>query len=305
LLQLPAVLAGTAIGQGSVLAQVGQLGLGFGLNALLLKYSRSAEEQADALGAQLMAAAGYNPLAMAEFFEKLEAEDKSRAPEFLSSHPDPGDRREDVQKEIQALPQRKYASNQTGSFDNAKQLVAQLPPPDERMSRARAASGGTFTGGAPTSFTTLNTPRFSLAYPADWQVYGDRNSSMITLAPERALLRNPYGGVDVGYGAILSYYQPDTVASIQQSTQEIVQHLVASNPTMSVAASARSIRVDGAQGHVVTLRSASPYGGTEVDLLLTVLRPEGIFYIVFIVPEQVHAQNQNVFDRMAQSLRFH
>ena len=53
-----------------------------------------------------MAAAGYNPLEMARFFEKLEAEGGQRAPQFLSSHPNPGNRVQDVQAEIQALPQR-------------------------------------------------------------------------------------------------------------------------------------------------------------------------------------------------------
>ena len=37
-----------------------------------------------------MAQAGYNPLEMARFFEKLAAEGGARGPAFLSSHPDPG-----------------------------------------------------------------------------------------------------------------------------------------------------------------------------------------------------------------------
>jgi Zn-dependent protease with chaperone function len=43
ILQLPAAIAGAVLGQSGAVGQLGQLGLGFGLNALMLKYSRSAE----------------------------------------------------------------------------------------------------------------------------------------------------------------------------------------------------------------------------------------------------------------------
>jgi predicted Zn-dependent protease len=305
LLQLPAALAGAAIGQGSVLAQVGQLGLGFGLNALMLKYSRSAETQADALGAQLMAGAGYNPLEMANFFEKLEAEGGSRAPVFLSSHPDPGSRRENVQREITGLPQRQYATNQTGFLDDAKRMVAQLPAPDSRTQSARAARGFTVPESQPARFRTLAANRFSLSYPVGWRVYGNQNAPIVTLAPERGLARNEHGGVDVAYGVIAGYYRPESdSASVQESTQEMVRHLLASNPSMSVRDRAAPVAVDGSSGQLVTLSSASPYGGTEFDVLMTMSRPEGLFYMVFIAPEQVYPQARETFNRMRESLRF-
>ena len=67
LLQIPAALAGFALG-GSMLGQLAQAGVGLGLNGVLLKYSRDAESQADLLGAQMMAQAGWNPLEMSRFF---------------------------------------------------------------------------------------------------------------------------------------------------------------------------------------------------------------------------------------------
>jgi predicted Zn-dependent protease len=302
LLQIPAAIAGGVMGQGSVLGQLGQVGLGFGLNALLLKYSRSAEEQADALGAQLMANAGYNPIEMARFFEKLEGEGASRAPEFLSSHPSPGNRIEDVQREVQALPQRNYAENLTGDFAQAKQLVARLPKP--RVPEQQAVASAGYTPPVPANFQTLNTARFQVAYPAGWQVYGSNNSPMVTLAPEQALVRNQYGGVDVGYGLIISYYQPERATSVAGATQELVGHIVASNPTMSVAGQARAVQAGGVNGQVITLRSRSPYGGSEVDVLLTAPRPEGLFYMVFIAPEQHWGQLEGAFDQILRSIRF-
>jgi predicted Zn-dependent protease len=62
IIQLPAVLAGAAIGDGGALGQLSQLGIGLGLNALMAKYSRSAEKEADALGTRIMMRAGYDPV---------------------------------------------------------------------------------------------------------------------------------------------------------------------------------------------------------------------------------------------------
>jgi predicted Zn-dependent protease len=130
LVQLPAVVAGQAIGQESTIAQLGQLGLGLGVNSVLLKYSRDAEREADALGTQIMSQAGYNPLEMARFFEKLEAEGGARAPEFLSSHPNPGNRVSAVRAEIATMQQRDYRAD-TGQFPRMRQLAGQLPPPKQ------------------------------------------------------------------------------------------------------------------------------------------------------------------------------
>ncbi|MFN3326415.1 MAG: M48 family metallopeptidase [Bryobacteraceae bacterium] len=125
--QLPAVLAGVTVG-GTMLGQLAQLGVGLSTTGLLLSYSRSAEAEADALGARIMADAGYNPIEMARFFERLEVAGAPRAPEFLSTHPRPGNRIRMVQAEIQAMPPRQFTAG-TGQFQRMQQLVAQLPPP--------------------------------------------------------------------------------------------------------------------------------------------------------------------------------
>src|SRR5262245_4603723 len=82
---LGAVIGGNA---GSAIAQGAQLGLG----AYLLKFSREYETQADILGAQILARAGYDPMDLARMFETIEREGGSNGPEWLSSHPNPGNR---------------------------------------------------------------------------------------------------------------------------------------------------------------------------------------------------------------------
>jgi hypothetical protein len=308
LLQVPAALASIILGQGSAGAQLGQVGLGFGLNALMLRYSRGAEEEADALGARLMASAGYNPIEMARFFEKLEGEGGSRAPQFLSSHPSPGNRIEDVQAEIQTLPPGNYnRSAGTGEFNEAKQLVAGLPEPDRQIQRARAApeNAPSVSSSPIEGFQTLDANRFEVSYPRGWEVYGGRNSETITIAPRQGLVQNQFGATSVGYGVIVGYYFPDRRStSIEQSTRELLSQLQSTNPTMQVQGGLRSVRVDGSPGAVATLISASPMGGSERDVILTVARPEGLFYMVFIAPNQHFDQVQNAFEQMLQSIRF-
>ena len=66
-----------------------------------LKYGRSDEIQADTLGVRLMSEAGYDPRSLIDVMRILEkAGGSGRAPEFMSSHPDPGNRRAIIEAAI-------------------------------------------------------------------------------------------------------------------------------------------------------------------------------------------------------------
>ena len=96
-------------GSGGLLGTLSQLGINLGANSVLLKFSRGAETEADLLGTRLMHSAGYNPTELADFFRKLEAEggNQNKLVEmFMSSHPNPGNRVQAVQKEAKSLPPR-------------------------------------------------------------------------------------------------------------------------------------------------------------------------------------------------------
>lgn len=136
IIQMPAALAGAAIGD-STMGQVLQVGLGVGLNGLFLRYSREDESEADSLGARIVAGAGFNPIEMAHMFEKLQAQGGPGGPEFLSDHPNPGNRIQLVQAVIQTLPRRNY-NYSTGQFSRAQQAIRQLPaPPPARRAQSQ------------------------------------------------------------------------------------------------------------------------------------------------------------------------
>jgi predicted Zn-dependent protease len=127
-----AKIAGGVLGGGSILTQAG---IGLGLNSALLTFSRAAESEADLNGAQMMAAAGYNPIEMARFFEKLEgvASGKKVLP-FLSSHPNPGNRMRAIEHQLREMPVREYTAD-TGKFQTIQARVSRIPAPSSPIAK--------------------------------------------------------------------------------------------------------------------------------------------------------------------------
>ena len=62
--------------------------------AVALPNSRAGEAEADRMGMELASRAGYDPVAAASVWEKMEAEGGPRMPQFLSTHPSPANRRD-------------------------------------------------------------------------------------------------------------------------------------------------------------------------------------------------------------------
>jgi predicted Zn-dependent protease len=137
LIQVPAMLAAGAAG-GGLLGQLAQIGIGVGANSALLKFSRSAESQADYTGTLIVHDAGYNPIEAARFFEKLEAQggQRSTVAQFFSSHPNPGNRRRAIEGLIQQLPRREYAPADSREFARAKQAAGRVSVPKAKAAGA-------------------------------------------------------------------------------------------------------------------------------------------------------------------------
>lgn len=306
LIQLPAMLAGALTGD-SLLGQLARLGIGLGANSILLKFSRSDESQADYNGTLMMYEAGYNPVEMARFFQKLEAQGgrEGALSQFLSDHPNPGNRVAAVQEEVRQLPPKQFTTN-TGKFAHIQDLVRHLPAPKQLQSGYTDQHAAAPPRVRPSSnLRQYSTNAFTIGYPDNWEVFGDQNSPSVTIAPRDALFQNGNGGVQIGYGVMISYYMPrDRAINLKQDTSDLVQQLQQQNPNMR-AKQQRGTRVDNQPAIETTLTSQSPYQGqTEVDRLVTVARAEGLFYLVFIAPSSESNAVGGVLEKMLQSLRF-
>ena len=116
-------IAGAVIGGG--LGEIISQGSQFGLGTWLMKYSRDYEKQADLLGAQIMARAGYDPRDLARMFETIQKQGKGSPPQWLSSHPNPGNRTLYINKEAEALTVAAAADD--SNFTIIKNAFAGMP----------------------------------------------------------------------------------------------------------------------------------------------------------------------------------
>jgi len=140
--QIIAGLAGAVLPQ-SGLGNLARMGVQIGAGGVLMKYSRGDEAQADSVGAIIMYKAGYNPQAMADFFETLAKKYGAGGPQLLSDHPNPGNRTAAVQKEIQPR------------FNSPSTSRSRQNDPALKVGRLQFAGSGTNSLGANTQIRSL------------------------------------------------------------------------------------------------------------------------------------------------------
>ncbi|MFZ0704497.1 MAG: M48 family metalloprotease [Candidatus Korobacteraceae bacterium] len=335
-------LAGAVLGSGGFIGQLAAAGIQMGANGVIMKYSRTDEAQADAVGAIIMYKAGYNPEALAQFFQKL-AEEGGSGPQWLSDHPNPGNRQEAIQKEIANWPPKRYDTD-NASFVQAKQQAEGLkgytaqqiaqgaksgewaslnqrngaifrPPAGVAVSQPVSASTGAIASNPvslqsvlPSSrLVTTNLGPVSIARPDNWQVISPgQNGGDVMIAPRAGLTRNA-----VGYGvAINAVSAQGHGLSLDQITEDLVRNFQGQG-NMQALGDPQPITVGGVQGRSVTMQSTSPFPDDqgrpqkERDWLVTVPRSDGsAVYMVFVAPQSQFDRFRPTFENMLKSVRF-
>ena len=172
---LGATILGGIIGGGDVANGIAQYG-SQGAQLLLLSYSRDAERQADQAGVAYAGFAGYDAAQAAPFFrslKRLSAESGQEIPNFLSTHPDPGEREQTI---LQLA-----AQGQNGTTVDAQDLLSQIDGivlgDDPRQG---FAEGSTFY------HPDL---RFAFDFPQGWQVQNSPQAVQIAEPSGRAALQ--------------------------------------------------------------------------------------------------------------------
>lgn len=111
-------------------AYAAQSAVSIGLPLAFMKFSRGFESEADYLGLQYMYAAGYDPQAFIDFFEKIQAKEKQKPgtlAKAFASHPQTPDRIAATQKEINnVLPPKPQYIITTSEFDEVKSRLATI-----------------------------------------------------------------------------------------------------------------------------------------------------------------------------------
>jgi len=278
----------------------------FAAGGVLLRYSRTAESQADVMGTQVLYDAGYDPRAMAQFFEKLEAESKGKnPPEFLSDHPNPEHRVERVNDEIARLGGiPAHAKRDSADFEAIKREVLALPVVKKPAPGVAGAAPALPSG----NFAEYQAISYNVKYPDNWKKYPDADGGGVSFAPEGGVLDDGSGHTALAYGLIVSVTQnqgdPKDSSALENGTRQVLEDLQKANPNMKVQRQGEHMRLNGQPALSAYLTNDSPAGGQETDWVITVLRPEGLHSFVCVAPQSAYTEYDKVFSSILDSVRF-
>jgi Zn-dependent protease with chaperone function len=325
--QLPLAILGGLLGSNSTGAMVAQLGAGFAVNSVLLKYSRTAESQADTMSTQILYDSKLDTRGMAQFFEIIQADNQGgRQVEFFSNHPNPENRIANVNKEISLLggSQRGYQSD-SSQFRDIKKYVKSLPaPPVKSTTQTLQGDPNSNDGGQSTGSKSFQNSVLRIDYPDNWQAYGQGDAA--TIAPRNGLVNDGNGNQALALGALVNIFEPHSDeyqytqrlqgpgygqqasntshASLEQATDRLIVELRLSNRNMRVIQDHEHYQVNGQQIESTYLSNNSPTGGgRETNWLITLQRPAGLLFIVFVAPEREFRSYENTFQQMLNSVR--
>jgi Zn-dependent protease with chaperone function len=308
--QLAGAIAGAVVGGGW--GQVISQGSQFGLGTWLLKYSRDYERQADLLGAQIMARAGYDPRDLGRMFETIQKQSGGGAPQWMSSHPDPGNRSAYIAREAASL-QIASRDRSPAEFQRARSTFASLPPAKSMAELARRSEDG--RGETPASVGRVGEPvpppstqfrtaqganLFKVDVPANWRPVSTNNA--IKYVPE-----NGYGqlngqtvfthGVELGVARASS-------RDLEEATRTLLAAFARDNPDLKQQGQARTIRLAQRTALGVPLVNRSAAGKAEQIGLHTMFLANGnLFYFATVVPVEDAGAYDATFRQIASSIR--
>ena len=304
-----AIVGGTA---GSVIAQ----GTQFGLGTAFLRFSREYERQADLLGAQIMARAGYDPRDMANVFRTIEKESGPGGPQWLSDHPNPGDRYEYINREAATLRVEAGQGRDSREFQNLQAHLRSLSPAPttEQATKTGAGRNPRSTGEdsrptpgrveSPNSrLTTYNEGDiFRVSVPSNWRELA--GNSVVTFAPNGA-----YGTVSgqsvFTHGVQIGLARNET-HDLATATDELIQSLAQSNPRLSRPSRYERSSIGGQAGAHTTLSNVSDVTGGEeqIDVYTALMRDGTLFYILGVAPREEYSNYDPAFRKIVRSIQF-
>jgi len=307
--QIAGAVGGAIVGgaAGSAISQ----GTEFGLGSILLKYSRDFEKQADLLGSQIMARAGYDPRALAHMFETIERESKGGGgPQWLSSHPNPGNRTEYITKEAEALrvapaPDQTQFTPMKAKFAGmpAAKSMAELEKRTNESGGSAPASVGTPGQPVPSpssQFKEINGGIFQASVPSNWT--GLSSSNSIKVVPQNGY--GPLNGETVFTHGVEFGVAKSNSRDLREATNTWLRAIAQSNPDLRVGGDQQQVRMSQRTALATPLVNPSALGGTErVTVYTTFLSDGTLFYYLTVVPDRDAQQFQQVFSKIGSSIK--
>jgi Zn-dependent protease with chaperone function len=309
-------IAGGILGAivGGAAGQVISQGTAFGLGTAFMKYGREYERQADIEGAQIMARAGYDPRDMASMFRTIEQQSGGSGPEWLSDHPNPGNRSAYITKEAELIRVSNPVRD-TAEFNRIKSRLRSMPkaPTTQeatRNGRRTTSRGEGNPGNPPNGRVSAPSSRyteyeegglFRVSVPSNWRELSSNSS--VTFAPDGAY--GDYGGQNVFTHGVEIGVARNRSRNLQQATDELVDALAQSNPRLRRESNYRQRSVAGRNGLQTVLSNVSDVTRQEetIQLVTTLLADGSLMYAVGVAPDNEYSAYQPHFQRVIQSLR--
>jgi beta-barrel assembly-enhancing protease len=304
---LGAVIGGRT---GAVVSQGTQLGVG----VTFLRFSREYEREADLLGAQMMARAGYDPREMARMFQTIEKQGGGGGPEFLSDHPNPGNRVQAINREAEML-RVQGGRGSIGDLPSIHARLNQMPqaPTTEQVARSRQ---GEAQGRVPVGtngrngrveepsgqWRTYQPGDFvRISVPENWEQVGSGNTVMF--APEGGYVRAQNGQSAFTHGIELGVSRGD--GSLQQQTEQLLQGFARSNPQLRRQGGYSRTNIGGRQGLTTTLSNVSEVTGESeaVNVSTVQLRDGSVLFLIGVSPADQARTYLSTFSRIRQNVQ--
>jgi beta-barrel assembly-enhancing protease len=317
--QMPSLLAGlgqiaAGIALGGAAGAVVQQGIGLTAGLSFLRMSRESEKQADLMGTDILYDAGYDPRALPQFFEVIQGKSGEGGAQFLSDHPNPGNRVGYVNDEIDTLPPRASYKKTSAEFTRIKKVVAGMRPYTAKQVASGVWKGQGGNAPAPVAsplprltesqwtpqgnWLTLEGDGFTVSYPGNWKGVVSGASALVA----------PPGGTGpqdaVGYGMLSGRFQPPQLGETAAETDQLVAQLKQQNPQLSPGA-ASDVVVNQVRGRSLeATNSGAAGGGTERDWLVALPEASGTLrYVVFVAPDADFNALRPTFERMLGTLK--
>jgi len=310
--EIAGAILGSIVGGG--LGQVISQGTQFGIGTAFLRFSREFEKQADIEGCRLMARAGYDPRDMANMFRTIQQQGGSGGPQWLSDHPDPGNRVEYITEEARTL-RVENPIRDTRAFDQVQAHLRTLPraPTTEDATRhARNRPVGTAGGDNRPPSGRVEPPStryrpydegnlFRVSVPENWRELP--GSNVVTFAPEGGY--GSTGGHGVFTHGIEIGVSRNESHDLQNATTELLDSLAQSNPRLGRASRFERTNIDGRPALRTTVSNVSEATGARETLeVYTTQMPNGeLLYAIGVAPADAYDRYRDVFERIVGSLR--
>jgi Zn-dependent protease with chaperone function len=310
ILGIGAILGGAVVG-GQAGAQLGSVfAAGY-----FLRYSREYETQADTLGAQIMARAGYDPNDLANMFKTIERESGgSGGPDWLNSHPNPANRYKNIENEARMLHISGDPIKNTPGFEQTKRRLGSMPRARSmaEIEKSGQVNGGTATSTSPTmtgayknsvelpsrSFRIYNSSSFlQMSVPSNWKELSDNDG--VFFAPEGA-----YGKDGITHGALLGLSSTSS-RDLNTATNEYITGLLQGNSYLHKQGNSASTIMAGRSALVTRLYGVSPVTNrTEQVTIYTNLASDGrLFFFAAVSPQSESANYDRAFNTMRASIK--